>query len=156
MLPNAEDAVMVHVEMHVQDITNLNEISSDFDIGMRHRVYDLGRPEFMCRPFADVLFTQLWHDSSLNFFNYTACKRNITMEPKTLHQIWLPNICIINSKSTVIHASPTENIMFILYEVRKLIHTQTNASCVLEWDSLGQSSPVSEGALRSRPSHFSL
>ncbi|GMT09980.1 hypothetical protein PFISCL1PPCAC_1277, partial [Pristionchus fissidentatus] len=45
-----------------------------------------------------------------------ACKKNITMESRYLGQIWTPNTCLINSKKTMIHASPTDNIMFILYE----------------------------------------
>lgn len=96
MLPDAEDAVQVNVEIHVQDISSLNEITSDFEI--------------------DILFSQLWHDSALSFVNYTACKRNITMESRYINSIWTPNTCLINSKRTMIHSSPTANIMFILYE----------------------------------------
>jgi len=117
-LPEGEDAVSVEVEMHVQvnvylcnfmqtsfansittlqDISSLNELTSDFEI--------------------DILFSQLWHDPGLSFLNYPACKRNITMESKYLEKIWTPNTCIINSKQSMIHKSPTDNIMFILYEV---------------------------------------
>ncbi|CAI5452291.1 unnamed protein product [Caenorhabditis angaria] len=96
MLPDAEDSVMVNVEIHVQDMGSLNEISSDFEI--------------------DILFTQLWHDPALSFAAYPACKRNITMEPRLLPQIWSPNTCMINSKKTHVHASPSENVMVILYE----------------------------------------
>ncbi|VDD93183.1 unnamed protein product [Enterobius vermicularis] len=96
MLPDQEDAVNVHIEMHLQDVSSLNEITADFDI--------------------DILFTQLWRDAALSFENYKACKKNITMETKHLKDIWTPNICIMNSKKTAIHTSPTENIMFILYE----------------------------------------
>ncbi|VDL71176.1 unnamed protein product [Nippostrongylus brasiliensis] len=45
-----------------------------------------------------------------------ACKRNITMEPRLLQRIWTPNTCLINSKRTMIHASPSDNVMLILYE----------------------------------------
>lgn len=76
---------------------SLNEITSDFQI--------------------DILFTQLWHDPSLGFTNHSQCFRNITMEPRHLHNIWTPNIVLINSKQTMIHASPSENVMFILYDV---------------------------------------
>ncbi|GMS79860.1 hypothetical protein PENTCL1PPCAC_2035, partial [Pristionchus entomophagus] len=96
MLPESEESVKVHIEMHVQDMGSLNEISSDFEI--------------------DILFTQLWHDSALSFGHLAACKKNITMESRFLNQIWTPNTCLINSKKTMIHASPTDNIMFILYE----------------------------------------
>uniref|UniRef100_A0A1I7YRA0 Ligand-gated ion channel 50 n=1 Tax=Steinernema glaseri TaxID=37863 RepID=A0A1I7YRA0_9BILA len=96
MLPDAEDAVKVQIEMHVQDMSSLNEITSDFEI--------------------DILFTQLWHDPSLSFSNHSECIRNITMESRYIHSIWTPNTCLINSKRTMVHASPTDNIMFILYE----------------------------------------
>lgn len=76
---------------------SLNEITADFQI--------------------DILFTQYWHDPSLSFMNHSACIRNITMETRYLNKIWTPNTCIINSKSTTIHHSPTENIFFILYDV---------------------------------------
>ncbi|KAH7730517.1 CBN-MOD-1 protein [Aphelenchoides avenae] len=96
MLPDAEDSVMVNVELHVQDMGSLNEITADFEI--------------------DILFTQYWHDPSLSFQNHSQCIRNITMESRYLHSIWTPNTCLINSKKTTVHASPTDNIMFILYD----------------------------------------
>uniref|UniRef100_A0A0K0ET68 Ligand-gated ion channel 50 n=1 Tax=Strongyloides stercoralis TaxID=6248 RepID=A0A0K0ET68_STRER len=96
MLPEAEDAVIVNVELHIQDMGSLNELTSDFEI--------------------DILFTQLWEDSSLSFTNYSNCLGNITMEHKYLASIWTPNTCLVNSKKTAVHSSPTENIMFILYD----------------------------------------
>lgn len=96
MLPEGDSAVEVQIEMHVQDMGSLNEITSDFEI--------------------DILFTQLWRDESLSFAHMLACKRNITMEPRMLQRIWTPNTCLINSKRTMIHASPSENVMLILYE----------------------------------------
>ncbi|CAJ0568426.1 unnamed protein product, partial [Mesorhabditis spiculigera] len=96
MLPEAEDAVIVNIELHVQDMSSLNELTSDFEI--------------------EILFTQLWHDPALAFAHLPACKRNVTMENKHLKNVWTPNTCIINSKNTMIHRSPAENVMFILYE----------------------------------------
>ncbi|CAK5117928.1 unnamed protein product [Meloidogyne enterolobii] len=92
-----DESVHVQIEMHVQDMGSLNEITADFEI--------------------DILFTQLWHDPSLSFLNLSSqCVRNITMESRYLKDIWTPNTCIINAKKTSVHASPTDNIMFILYE----------------------------------------
>ncbi|KAK6016015.1 hypothetical protein OSTOST_18506, partial [Ostertagia ostertagi] len=91
MLPEGDSAVEVQIEMHVQDMGSLNEITSDFEI--------------------DILFTQLWRDESLSFAHMLACKR-----PRMLQRIWTPNTCLINSKRTMIHASPSENVMLILYE----------------------------------------
>lgn len=92
-----DDAVVVSVEIHIQDISSLNEITSDFEI--------------------DILFSQLWHDPALNFTHLKPCKSNITMETHRISEIWTPNTCIFNSKKSTIHTSPTDNIMFILYEV---------------------------------------
>uniref|UniRef100_A0A7E4VV24 Ligand-gated ion channel 50 n=1 Tax=Panagrellus redivivus TaxID=6233 RepID=A0A7E4VV24_PANRE len=96
LLPDAEDDVHVNIEMHVQDIGSLNEITSDFEI--------------------DIQFSQLWHDPQLSFMNHSQCIGNITMEPKFLHSIWTPNVCLVNSKRAVVHSSPTDNVMFILYD----------------------------------------
>lgn len=90
-----EDAVLVRVEIHVQDVSSLNEITSDFEI--------------------DILFSQLWLDPALSFNG--ACKKNITMDPHRISDIWTPNTCIFNSKKSTVHTSPTDNILFILYEV---------------------------------------
>ncbi|CAI4229778.1 unnamed protein product [Auanema sp. JU1783] len=95
-LPDAEDSVVVNVEIHVQDMGSLNEITSDFEI--------------------DILFTQLWHDGALSFTHLPACKRNITVEARVLPKIWSPNTCLVNSKRTMTHASPGENVMIILYD----------------------------------------
>lgn len=92
-----EDPVLVSVEMHVQDISSLNELTNDFEI--------------------DILFSQMWLDESLKFSDMNLCKKNITMQPDKITQIWNPNVCIINSKKAVVHYSPSNNIMFILYEV---------------------------------------
>ena len=39
------------------------------------------------------------------------------MEARMLARIWSPNTCLINSKHTKIHSSPSENVMIILYDV---------------------------------------
>lgn len=96
-LPDVEGPVMVKVELHIQDVSSLNELTGEFEI--------------------DILFSQLWHDPALSFQNYTTCKSNITMDAASLDKIWKPNTCLINSKSSIIHKSPTNNTMFILYEV---------------------------------------
>lgn len=92
-----EDPVVVTVELHVQDISGLSEKTSDFEI--------------------DILFSQLWYDPNLSFQHFNSCKHNLTLESIRLSQIWTPNTCVVNSKDTKVHKSPTENIMLILYEV---------------------------------------
>lgn len=43
------------------------------------------------------------------------------MEARMLPKIWSPNTCLINSKQTKIHASPSENVMIILYDVSSIL-----------------------------------
>ncbi len=102
MLPLGPDgeAVVVEIEVHVQDVTSLNELTSDFEI--------------------ELLFSQLWRDGALSFAKEPTCKTNITLEWKHLKTAWTPNTVIINSKNSAIHSSPTENIMLILYQVGDL------------------------------------
>lgn len=105
-----EEAVAVKIEIHVQDVSSLNEITSDFEI--------------------DILFSQLWRDKGLRFDyeTWNSCKKNITMDPHRISDIWTPNTCIFNSKKSTVHTSPTDNILFILYEVSE----RTNAfECII-------------------------
>lgn len=99
-LPDVDGPVIVKVELHIQDVSSLNELTGDFLL--------------------DILFTQLWHDPALNFQNYSTCKSNITIDAISLDKIWKPNTCLVNSKSTMIHKSPSNNTMFILYSVKHL------------------------------------
>lgn len=103
-----EDPVFVTVEIHIQDISSLNEITSDFEI--------------------DILFSQVWHDPGLKFDHLNPCKKNITMETRRISDIWTPNTCIFNSKKSTLHNSPTDNIMFMLYEVNKKTNI-ANSNC---------------------------
>lgn len=45
------------------------------------------------------------------------CLESKSLPSRYINSIWTPNTCLINSKRTMIHSSPTANIMFILYEV---------------------------------------
>lgn len=95
-VPLEEDAVEVSIEMHVQEVSSLNEITGDFEI--------------------DILFSQVWQDPQLNFEHLTSCRNNLTLDRTFLDVIWTPNTCLINSKSSSIHLSPTYNIFVILYK----------------------------------------
>lgn len=89
------EGVNVTVEFHVQEISEISETSSDFVI--------------------DILFSEIWHDPKLNFENTFLCRQNVTMKPEIKKRIWTADICIVNSKDSNIHASPSENTFLILY-----------------------------------------
>uniref|UniRef100_A0A0K0EAV7 Ligand-gated ion channel 50 n=1 Tax=Strongyloides stercoralis TaxID=6248 RepID=A0A0K0EAV7_STRER len=93
-VPNAK-GVDVQVDLIIQAMSSINENSASFT--------------------TDVLFSQIWEDKGLNFENITRCLPNLTLSHRTIDDIWLPNVCFQNSKSTYIHNSPTPNIFLLIY-----------------------------------------
>uniref|UniRef100_A0A0N4Z4U0 Ligand-gated ion channel 50 n=1 Tax=Parastrongyloides trichosuri TaxID=131310 RepID=A0A0N4Z4U0_PARTI len=93
-VPNAK-GVDVQVDLIIQAMSSINENTASFT--------------------ADVLFSQIWEDKGLHFDNITRCLPNLTLSHRTIDDIWLPNVCFQNSKSTYIHNSPTPNIFLLIY-----------------------------------------
>ncbi|EJW83518.1 dopamine-gated chloride channel [Wuchereria bancrofti] len=89
------DGVNVKVDLMVQAISSISEMTASFT--------------------ADVFFSQIWLDPGLAFENVTKCLANLTLSYRTIDDIWLPNVCFQNSKSTSIHSSPTPNIFLMIY-----------------------------------------
>ncbi|VIO88707.1 Uncharacterized protein BM_BM12502 [Brugia malayi] len=89
------DGVNVKVDLMVQAISSISEMTASFT--------------------ADVFFSQIWLDPGLAFENVTRCLANLTLSYRTIDDIWLPNVCFQNSKSTSIHSSPTPNIFLMIY-----------------------------------------
>ncbi|KAL3990233.1 Neurotransmitter-gated ion-channel ligand binding domain family protein [Acanthocheilonema viteae] len=89
------DGVNVKVDLMVQAISSISEMTASFT--------------------ADVFFSQIWLDPGLAFENITKCLANLTLSHRTIDDIWLPNVCFQNSKSTSIHNSPTPNIFLLIY-----------------------------------------
>uniref|UniRef100_A0A1I7VFF5 Neur_chan_LBD domain-containing protein n=1 Tax=Loa loa TaxID=7209 RepID=A0A1I7VFF5_LOALO len=87
--------VDVKVDLMVQAISSISEMTASFT--------------------ADVFFSQIWLDPGLAFENITKCLANLTLSHRTIDDIWLPNVCFQNSKSTSIHSSPTPNIFLMIY-----------------------------------------
>uniref|UniRef100_A0A915ISD7 Neurotransmitter-gated ion-channel ligand-binding domain-containing protein n=1 Tax=Romanomermis culicivorax TaxID=13658 RepID=A0A915ISD7_ROMCU len=77
IMPN-KSGLEVQVEMHIQDISSLSELTSDFEL--------------------DVLFSSIWRDPSLSFEQFKTCETNLTLDLGYLNRIWLPKVCVINSK----------------------------------------------------------
>lgn len=89
------DGVDVEVELIIQSISEISEISYSFK--------------------ADLLFSQIYHDPGLRFDHLTKCLLNLTLSHRMIERIWLPNVCFINSKKTEIHASPSPNVFLLIF-----------------------------------------
>lgn len=87
--------VNVIVELTVQDITEISEISSSFK--------------------ADVWFSQIWLDNRLNFESHNYCLTNLSLGAHKLPELWTPNVCLVNSKKVEIHRSPSDNILLLIF-----------------------------------------
>ncbi|VDN82372.1 unnamed protein product [Brugia pahangi] len=95
LLPSNE-GVNVTIEMHVQGITAISELTGDFEL--------------------DFMYSEIWEDQRLNFKQLNICATNITLKGEFRKRIWTPETCIINSRYSSIHTSPSENTFIILYE----------------------------------------
>ncbi|CAD6188244.1 unnamed protein product [Caenorhabditis auriculariae] len=95
LLPQSE-GVNVTIELHVQGVSGISEITGDFSL--------------------DVMYSEIWQDPRLAFKHLNVCATNITLKSDFRKKIWTPDTCIINSKSSSIHSSPSENTFVILYE----------------------------------------
>ncbi|CAB3399152.1 unnamed protein product [Caenorhabditis bovis] len=91
----SEAGVIVWIEVWVQEVNSVNEITSDFDM--------------------DIYITELWMDAALRYEHLNPCKYNLSLNSEILDQIWKPNTVFINSKSANIHKSPFKNVFLMIY-----------------------------------------
>ncbi|PIO62115.1 Cation transporter family protein [Teladorsagia circumcincta] len=82
--------------LHNEGVSGISEITGDFSL--------------------DVMYSEIWQDPRLAFKHLNVCATNITLKSDFRKRIWTPDTCIINSKSSSIHSSPSENTFVILYE----------------------------------------
>ncbi|VIO99730.1 Hypothetical glycine receptor like protein T20B12.9 in chromosome III, putative [Brugia malayi] len=91
----SEEGVTVWIEVWVQEVNSVNEMTSDFDM--------------------DIYVTELWIDKALRYDDMNPCKYNLSLSNEILDQIWKPNTVFINSKSANIHRSPFTNLFLMIY-----------------------------------------
>ncbi|KAK6109767.1 Neurotransmitter-gated ion-channel ligand binding domain family protein [Brugia pahangi] len=87
--------VYVRVDMWVQEVTAVSELTQDFEI--------------------DLYINEFWEDPALMFDFMDPCKSNISFDEKVLQKLWIPNTCFINSKNAAIHESPFRNVFLMVF-----------------------------------------
>uniref|UniRef100_A0A914GWE4 Uncharacterized protein n=1 Tax=Globodera rostochiensis TaxID=31243 RepID=A0A914GWE4_GLORO len=87
--------VKVMVEVWVQEITTISDITSDFQL--------------------DIYISEMWNDQALDYSYLEPCKYNLSLNSILLEKLWTPNSCFINSKTADIHRSPFPNIFLLIY-----------------------------------------
>ncbi|KAI6176475.1 hypothetical protein M3Y97_00802000 [Aphelenchoides bicaudatus] len=85
----------VEVEVWVQEITTISDITSDFQL--------------------DIYISEMWLDPLLDYSWMQPCKYNLSLNSVLLEKLWTPNSCFINSKTAEIHRSPFPNIFLLIY-----------------------------------------
>uniref|UniRef100_A0A183CK57 Ligand-gated ion channel 50 n=1 Tax=Globodera pallida TaxID=36090 RepID=A0A183CK57_GLOPA len=88
--------VKVMVEVWVQEITTISDITSDFQL--------------------DIYISEMWNDQALDYSYLEPCKYNLSLNSILLEKLWTPNSCFINSKTADIHRSPFPNIFLLIYK----------------------------------------
>uniref|UniRef100_A0A914VR67 Ligand-gated ion channel 50 n=1 Tax=Plectus sambesii TaxID=2011161 RepID=A0A914VR67_9BILA len=87
--------VQVEVEVWVQEITTISDITSDFQL--------------------DIYISEMWLDPALAYSDLEPCKYNLSLNSELLKKLWTPNSCFINSKTANIHESPFPNVFLMIY-----------------------------------------
>uniref|UniRef100_A0A914WTT8 Uncharacterized protein n=1 Tax=Plectus sambesii TaxID=2011161 RepID=A0A914WTT8_9BILA len=94
-VPGKKNAPLeVLVEVWVQDISSISDITSEFLI--------------------DIYISESWVDPLLRFTHMRPCHKNLTLSHQLLHELWTPNTCFINSKRAAIHSSPFPNVWLMV------------------------------------------
>uniref|UniRef100_A0A914MFI8 Neurotransmitter-gated ion-channel ligand-binding domain-containing protein n=1 Tax=Meloidogyne incognita TaxID=6306 RepID=A0A914MFI8_MELIC len=72
LLPEAE-GVNVTIELHVQGVSKISEITADFEL--------------------DLMYSEIWMDPRLSFKHLNVCTTNITLKSDFRARVWTPDTC---------------------------------------------------------------
>lgn len=99
------------VEMHINDISSLKWPPPGDGEG-KGEEEKRGCSEMEADFTLDLMYSEMWQDERLAYGRLSLghCVRNITLDLDYLTKLWSPNTCIVNSKATEIHASPSPNV----------------------------------------------
>ncbi|CAD5223226.1 unnamed protein product [Bursaphelenchus xylophilus] len=89
------DPVEVRIELWVQEVTSVSEMTQDFEI--------------------DLYVNEFWEDPALAYDYMRPCKMNLSFDHTMMNTIWIPNTAFINSKSAQIHSSPFRNVFLMIF-----------------------------------------
>ena len=81
-VPGRGVAVPTFVHLHLQDMQGIDELHASLS--------------------ADIVFDQTWTDARLAFGHLNCAAVNITVNSTRMHDIWTPNVCFSNSKSSMV------------------------------------------------------
>ncbi|CAI4225552.1 unnamed protein product [Auanema sp. JU1783] len=87
--------VHVRIEMWVQEVTSVSELTQDFEI--------------------DLYMNEYWTDPGLAYSSLNPCQGNLSFDWTVLQNIWTPNTCFVNSKAAQIHSSPFRNVFLMVF-----------------------------------------
>ncbi|EYC18229.1 hypothetical protein Aduo_018008 [Ancylostoma duodenale] len=87
--------VDVRIEMWVQEVTSVSELTQDFEI--------------------DLYMNEYWTDPGLAYDILNPCQGNLSFDWTVLQNIWTPNTCFVNSKKAQIHSSPFRNVFLMVF-----------------------------------------